>query len=48
MKGKSKKKKTPLYEQFGFKSEAEFRERYPEVGKKPKKRTGRKQARGIN
>ena len=30
----AKKKKMPLYKQYGFKSEAEFRKRYPKAGKK--------------
>ena len=30
----AKKKKTPLYKQYGFQSEAEFRKRYPQAGTK--------------
>ena len=49
MKGKSKRKKTPLYEQYGFKTEAEFREKYPHAGQPTKKKPkGRNKARGIN
>lgn len=47
MKGKSKKKKTPLYQQYGFASEEEFRARYPLAdGKKGK--TKRRYARLTN
>ena len=30
----SKKKKVPLYKQYGFKLDAEFRKRYPQAGTK--------------
>jgi len=39
-------KKTPIWEQYGFKTEAEFRKKYPHAGD-PKKRKKRK-GRGIN